>query len=215
MSAEGKEQSEERKRYHHGDLRQALIDGAVELINQGDVQSLSLRALARQVGVSYAAPYHHFADKVELLAEVATQGFERLGADMAKAQNSSGSSPEEVLLAEGRAYVFFAASHPAHYRVMFSIKRTDKHPRVIAAADACFERLVEDTLNVLGETASRDDASNLANVIWAAVHGAATLWNDGPMCERMGSGGLGAYVELMVVQLAEMVVAFAEKRKRG
>src|SRR5688500_3897951 len=102
--------------YHHGDLRNALLEAALALIAQGRVGELSLREVARRAGVTYAAPYHHFADKSALLAAVATQGFEKLVEkfDRVAARRLA---PEAELVAMAQAYVAFALAHPSHYRV--------------------------------------------------------------------------------------------------
>ncbi|MBL4636140.1 MAG: TetR/AcrR family transcriptional regulator [Kofleriaceae bacterium] len=198
-------------RYHHGDLRQALVDGALELIREGDVGALSLRALARKVGVSYAAPYHHFSDKAELLAELAIDGYQQLYAEMERYQNEQKNDPSSELLAAGRAYLFFAVSHPSHYRVMFSLAHADEHPKVRSVADLCFDRLLENTRAVVGPAQSDEATAKLANMIWATVHGAATLWNDGLMCSHLGTTDLDIYVEMTTGQLCDLVSAYAEK----
>ncbi len=198
-------------RYHHGDLRQALVDGALELIREGDVGALSLRALARKVGVSYAAPYHHFSDKSELLAELAIDGYQQLYGEMERYQTAVQDDPSGVLLASGRAYLFFAVSHPSHYRVMFSLAHADEHPKVRSVADLCFVRLLENTRAVIGPAQSDEATTKLANLIWATVHGAATLWNDGLMCSHLGTTDLSIYVEMITGQLCELVSAYAEK----
>ena len=91
----------EKSNYHHGDLRQALIDGAIALIAEQDISSLSLREVARRVGVSHAAPYRHFADKEALLAAVAEEGFIRLTASMRQQQQMVFDDPLQRLQATG------------------------------------------------------------------------------------------------------------------
>ncbi|HSN90738.1 MAG TPA: helix-turn-helix domain-containing protein, partial [Anaeromyxobacteraceae bacterium] len=107
-----------RGRYHHGELRRALLDGALAVIERDGVSALSLRDLARRLGVSHAAPAHHFTDKMALLAEIAREGFERFGAALGAAAEAS--PDDDTRLVEiGRAYVGFALAHPATFRVMF------------------------------------------------------------------------------------------------
>jgi len=201
------------KRYHHGDLRKALIDGALQLISESNVEALSLRALARHVGVSYAAPYHHFKDKTQLLSEVAIEGFERLEKEM-KAHSRS-AEPRESLQAQGRAYLLFAIQHASHYRVMFNVEFSGRsaYPNVQAAADACFDVLMRDTQAVLGAEVASREVRQIAIVIWSTVHGAATLWNDGPMRAHVERTSVDVFAEMITAPLGRMVLGLAATHK--
>lgn len=108
--------------YHHGDLREALLVAADQLLHEEGLQGLTLRACARRAGVSHAAPKHHFANLSELLSEVAARGFERLTVALKEARAQVGDDPDERLIAAVRTYVDFARAHPDHFRLMF---RTD------------------------------------------------------------------------------------------
>src|SRR2546428_10887865 len=123
--------------YHHGNLRQALIDAALELIEERGVPALTLREVARRVGVTHAAPQRHFAGRAALVAAVAEQGFRGLGAHVA-AVRASARTPAQQLRALGVAYVEYALAHPAHLRVMFSPEVADKsrHPQLAPPAQA-------------------------------------------------------------------------------
>ncbi|MCA9610340.1 MAG: TetR/AcrR family transcriptional regulator, partial [Myxococcales bacterium] len=103
--------------YHHGDLRQALIDASLALIEEGGVQALSLRKAARRAGVSPGAPYHHFPSRSALLAALSIEGFTRLHAKLDEVRACC-DGPEARLGACGRAYIAFAREHPAYFRVM-------------------------------------------------------------------------------------------------
>src|SRR5919202_2720315 len=103
-----------RRPYHHGALRRALLDAALAVIAQEGPAALSLRALARQVGVSHAASAHHFADKAGLLTAIAAEGYDLLAAALREAEERTGS-----YLEMGVAYVHFAVTHRAHFEVMF------------------------------------------------------------------------------------------------
>src|SRR5262245_4881527 len=107
-----------KRAYHHGDLRRALLDAALELVSSKGVQALTLREVARRAGVTHAAPYHHFPSKEALFAAVATEGFRDLAAAM-RAALSGRRGPFASLRAIGVAYVRFATEHPAHFRIMF------------------------------------------------------------------------------------------------
>src|ERR1700759_103841 len=112
----------EARPYHHGDLSRALVDAARRLLEAEGPSALSLRAVAREAGVSPAAPYHHFKDKGELLDAVAHEGWEMLG-DAINAAKAKAPSAEEAMTEIGVAYVCFAREHPALYRVMYDTSR--------------------------------------------------------------------------------------------
>lgn len=168
-------------KYHHGDLRRALLDAALELVQQEGVATLSLREVARRAGVSHAAPYRHFPSKEALLAAVAEEGFH----DFRKALEDAASqaaSPLEALQAIGVAYVAFALEHSAHFRVMFggSPTTTCDYPDLVAASEGAFGVLVS-TIQRCIETGALRDAppAELALAAWSTVHGLASLLLDG------------------------------------
>src|SRR5688572_29796038 len=115
-----------KKSYHHGDLRRTLLRHAVHIVAEQGSHELSLRALARKAGVSHAAPYRHFADKAELMAAVAQEGFESLRQALEAAGAGAPGGALERFFAGGEAYVRFAVEHPAHYRVMFGWEGREK-----------------------------------------------------------------------------------------
>ena len=124
--------------YHHGNLRAALLESAEQTLNEGG--ELSLRELARQVGVSHAAPRRHFAGKQALLDALAEDGFERLGDDLRTALAAAGPSFDARLLAFGRAYVRFATEHAALLELMFAGKhRPGAADSLRQAADRAFD----------------------------------------------------------------------------
>lgn len=106
------------KRYHHGDLSRALVQAGRRILERDGASAMSLRAVAREAGVSPAAPYHHFKDKTELLDSVAHEGWLELGATISKAR-AHAPNVREALTAIGVAYVCFARENPALYRVMY------------------------------------------------------------------------------------------------
>jgi AcrR family transcriptional regulator len=189
----------EKTTYHHGDLRQALIDGAIALITEQDVNNLSLREVARRVGVSHAAPYRHFQDKESLLAAVAEEGYIGLTEAMNRGMVQAPEDPLKRLEATGVAYVLFAIAHPSHYRVMFSSFRGEKtlHPERAHAGWQAFQVLLN------GIQAGQDagvlrsgDAMQLAWVAWSTVHGLAMLLIDGrlPITNPDEIGALAEFV---------------------
>ncbi len=171
--------------YHHGDLRPALIKAAIELIAEKDVSSLSLREVARRVGVSHAAPYRHFADKQALLAAVAQEGFQGLTNALNAAKQEAPKHPWQQLETSGVAYVQYAIAHPSHYRVMFGSYRSNKrdvYPCVVAASQQAFAILVNIITEGQMQGAIRPgEPKQLAWVAWSLVHGLAMLIIDGQL----------------------------------
>lgn len=168
--------------YHHGDLRNALIKQAVKLVEEGGADSFSLREAARLVGVSANAAYRHFADKSDLLAAVAEEGFARLARSAQKAVSAVPDRPPaadaamERLKAAGRAYVEFAVEHPELLRVMFGASGLAVLEKDGALRPAPFVLLgnVLDRLVAAGVLpASRRPGAELK--AWTAVHGFASL----------------------------------------
>lgn len=179
--------------YHHGDLRTALLDAAVGLVEREGAGQVSVRAIAREAGVSHAAPYHHFQDREALLAGVAIRGFEALGealrrgAEGAEDAGDAGSGPLARLQGAGVGYVRFAVERPEMYRLMFGGLLSDRsrHPDLKAAADAAFGVLLELLAPGGGGDAGAPAAVNpVALAAWANVHGLASLLIEGLLSEE-------------------------------
>lgn len=165
--------------YHHGDLRNALVSEALQLLEQEGHSDFSLRDLARRVGVSAAALYAHFADKSALLAAIATAGFIRLRAALDAAIRND-ADPGDQFLHMGSAYVRFGVAHPALYKLMFASEelpaRRGEYPDLQAAADAAFGLLTDmlERMQRRGILRAGDpEADGLS--VWAHVHGLASL----------------------------------------
>jgi AcrR family transcriptional regulator len=177
--------------YHHGDLRRALLDASLRIIAEEGARALTLREVARRVGVSQAAPYHHFADKDALLAAVAEEGFVELYEAMVTARDAAGSKTMARLRAIGEGYVRFAVRHPSHFKVMFgNLVDVPAHPGLRVAAERAFATLVEGIVE--GQKAGqlrRGDPIQLAAIAWSTVHGLSMLWIDGALagaCRKSG-----------------------------
>lgn len=171
-----------RAAYHHGDLRRALIDAAIALLEEGGVQNLSLRKAAKLAGVSPGAPYHHFANRSALLAAIAQEGFERLTAEMGDIEDTD---PAQTLHRCGETYVRFALANPAHFRVMFrpELVHLDEFPGLREAADRAFGGLVSRVLQAQGHgVVPAGDHERYVMLAWSVVHGLSSLMLDGPVC---------------------------------
>jgi AcrR family transcriptional regulator len=167
-------------RYHHGDLRRALLQEAVRVIHGHGVEMLTLRAVGERLGVSRTALYRHFADKSALLEAVAGEGFRMLRLELLAAWGSGGRDQFEAM---GLAYVRFAVANPSHYRVMFGgFVEGHTDPELAAEAAGAFQALVDAIVarQQAGEVRA-DDPLPLARYIWALVHGIAMLAIDGQL----------------------------------
>jgi AcrR family transcriptional regulator len=165
----------EARPYHHGDLRRALVDAARRILEAEGPTALSLRAVAREAGVSPAAPYHHFKDKAELLDAVAAQGWEILDQMMAEARDRA--DLRDKLLALGIAYVCFARDNPALYRVMYDAAR-DKEalPEEMHDNEDSAYCKVRDTMVELGaDPADTTEIELATTAAWCAAHGLAEM----------------------------------------
>jgi AcrR family transcriptional regulator len=150
--------------YHHGDLRQALIHAAEQILEEQGLAALSIREAARRAGVSHNAPYRHFADRDSLLAELAAEGFRQLGAELAAHGGRQ----------MGEAYVRFALAQPARFRLMFGAQRK--------AAQATYAMLVA----AFRKDGAIADPEKAAAAAWSLVHGLAQLILDGQFSNEPG-----------------------------
>jgi AcrR family transcriptional regulator len=186
-------------RYHHGDLRRSLIDQAEALVAEEGISALTLREVARRSGVSQAAPYRHFPNKLALVAAVAEEGF---GEMLARVRSALDRAPREAparLAALGAAYVRFAVDHPARFRVMFGREVAESHgfASLWNVAQEGFGLLVGEI--VAAQEAGvlpGDDPRSPALAAWSAVHGLAALLVDG-LLQRQGLAGPGRSVETL------------------
>jgi AcrR family transcriptional regulator len=161
--------------YHHGDLRVALIEAALSLVEEHGVKGLALSDAARQAGVSVAAPYRHFKDKEALLAEIAAQGFVLFRDALARAAQSNPKDKVERLVEMGVAYFDFALEHRSHFKVMWdSGTPKEKYPEVEKVAHEAYLLLEKAVIDLLpGAPAGRQQA--LVAAAWSTVHGYASL----------------------------------------
>jgi len=170
-----------RDRYHHGDLRRALLDEALRTIQHDGVEALTLRTIGLALGVSRTALYRHFTDKRALLSVVATEGFRMLKERLLEAWSPGGVRGFNAM---GVTYIRFAMANPSHYRVMFGgfVDNAARDAELTREATAAFQALV-DSLVALQKDGSvrKDDPLQLAQFIWATVHGISMLIIDGQL----------------------------------
>lgn len=161
------------RNYHHGNLRESLLDGAERILAESGIERLTLREVAKSAGVSHAAPYHHFSSLDELLAAVARRAFVALTAAMERA--AADPQPREQLLAICEAYVVHARAHPAQFRLMFGplLARKRQFPALQEAADRSFQVLLQAALAF-----DPDEGVLLALTGWSLAHGLANLAID-------------------------------------
>jgi AcrR family transcriptional regulator len=171
--------AEQPKRYHHGDLKAALIDGAIELIAERGVRGFSLAELSRRIGVSMAAPYRHFPSRDELLAAVAIRALDIFAQALA-AEASEADSPERRLAAMASGYVRFAAEQRPLFSVVFGVglDKKSRYPRLRRA----YENVEDQLAACVAELCPADPAAAdlLADAIEATAHGYAALLTDQP-----------------------------------
>jgi AcrR family transcriptional regulator len=181
-----------------GDLHRQLLAAAVSTLEDVGAEDLSLRAVARSIGVSHAAPAHHFGDKAGLLTAVAIEGFqlftEHLGRTLAMARDN----PLDQLTELGRAYAEFAQLHPGHFDVMFrpALTRTTD-PEYIAASDTAFQAL-ERHVALCQQAGWRAgaDTRTLAAAAWALAHGITVLRTQGPLAKHVADASLDGVAAL-------------------
>ena len=173
--------------YHHGNLRRALLDEALVVIGEKGVEGLSLREVAARVGVSHAAPYHHFADKTALVHALAHEGMALMDERMAAAEDAAGEDPQARLLGIGMAYVQFAVEHPDYYAAFNAPELTaggeqieqppeqqgDMWGRLMSAVVACQQ----------AGCLPQGDPVILGVYLWSLVHGVAELWRSGTLAQ--------------------------------
>lgn len=197
-----------RKSYHHGNLRETLIESALEILKEGTLADLSLRALARKAGVSQTAPYRHFEDKEALIAVLKEEGMRKLGKGM-KELMAEEADPLERMRKLGMKYVEFAEIYPAHFKVMFEyeLQDYDKYSALHDVSDDSFRCLQETVDECLAlPNARKVDRSVAQFGAWSMVHGLSVLLMNQSLMEYMKEGHLVDLGDRN--QIAEQVTKF-------
>ena len=168
------------------DLRQKVLDASLALIEEGGLDRLSMREVARKAGVSHQAPYHYFEDRQAILAALAGEGFSKLGQLLARAAAQSDLKPAKAVEAMGRAYVEFALRNPAYFQAMFRADAVplDRYPDARKREDEAFGKLVEGIGQAFADQ-SAEARQAIAVASWAMVHGLATLVLEGSLARKL------------------------------
>jgi len=191
--------------YHHGNLKTALLQSGLSILEDKGPSQLSLRAAARGAGVSPAAPYRHFANREALLAAIAERGFQQLETEMIAAYNKAQAHALEALQSLAHAYVNFARQQPHQFNLMFGpeVSGRGNYPALQDAADRTFSR-VEDAIRRGQEEGSilQGDPEVIALTLWSALHGLASLI----LAEQLNRKSLGQqpFDATMAVNLVTM-----------
>jgi AcrR family transcriptional regulator len=165
--------------YHHGALRDALLGAAARVLERDGLSGLTLRAVAREAGVSHAAPTHHFGDLTGLVSELAAIGFRQFNVAM-EAAGAAAASPVEKAMARARAYVAYAQAHPGMYGLMFRAERLDMtRPSLCEAAHASFAGLA----GAIGASRQEQISETALSLAWSLVHGFTMLLLDGRLSD--------------------------------
>lgn len=163
--------------YHHGDLKNALIQAGIEILSREGMEALSLRQVARRAGVSHTAPYAHFADKQALIAAIAAAGYQKLYEALIAAQQPQ-DDPLARLMGTAHAYLQFALDEPDHFRITFSgvVEAEQDYPDYVEQSKRCFAlvvKVVEDCQT--GGLFTQADTQLVAVSIWSCIHGFVQL----------------------------------------
>lgn len=188
------------------DLRQRILDASEELLETEGLAALSMREVARRSGVTHQAPYHHFADRESILAELVTQGFDELTRRLARANARNGTGDKlSTAIEAGQAYVGFAIDHPGVFSIMFRPELCDpaRFPAARQAGAGSYAELERMVALTHGST----HVDSLAGVYWSQVHGLACLLVDGPVGQQLtGLRERRAYMRDTLAQFARFML---------
>ncbi len=168
--------------YHHGDLKNALINAGVEILAREGVRGLSLRKVAKQAGVSHAAPYSHFKDKQALIAAISTEGFKQLYTQIESVIETHQADPETLLIETAWAYVQFALNAPDRFKLMFSsvLEKEKEYAEFVEISQENFSQLMEVVAACQLVGILKSGASDVVAVrSWSTVHGFTSLLLEG------------------------------------
>lgn len=198
--------SDREQPYHHGDLHEALLKAAKRVAEREGINGLTLRAVAREAGVSHAAPAHHFGDITGLLSELAAIGFTRFSAALDEGARAAGASQDAEAEGKANAYVAFARENPCMFQLMFRAERLDHtRPMLHQAAENAFAKLASIVSTRRHEEISTEhltlaQAADIAR-IWSLVHGFAMLHLDGRLGHILDALPAGTTEEMLLAAM--------------
>jgi AcrR family transcriptional regulator len=164
--------------YHHGNLKEALISAGLEILSKKGIESLSLRNVAKQIGVSHTAPYNHFRDKQDLLAAISAAGHKQFHIVLLETYQKFKNTPKDLITEIAWAYLQFALQNPDKFKLMFSgaLEEEENHPE--------FEEITQKTINLFEEiirfcqsngALGEGNVYKIAITLWSSVHGFTML----------------------------------------
>jgi AcrR family transcriptional regulator len=169
-------------KYHHGDLKKALIEAGIEILSKEGAAGLSLRKVAQRAGVSHSAPYAHFPDKQALVAAISTEGFSQLYEQINSAVASYAGYPKRQLIEGTRSYAKFAMEHADIFKIMFSsiLEKETDYPEFVEVSQKTFESVVG-VVRACQAAGVLDEGSSevMAVAVWGQVHGIVSLILEG------------------------------------
>lgn len=189
---------EQKKKYHHGHLKEQLLEAVRQLIEEHGPDGFSISEACRLAGVSTAAPYKHFRDRNDILREVILAGMHRMGAAMDKAANSYPPGDPERIVALGRSYVGFARAEPGVFSLIFGLAGShESDPELSEEGRGKFAIVLRVVAEHLGRMMDDPEVSARAYALWCAVHGHSFLVLDGKADETKIAVDEDAYLRLV------------------
>jgi AcrR family transcriptional regulator len=176
------------RKYHHGDLKNALIQAGIEILSEQGLQALSLRKVAQRAGVSHAAPYAHYTDKQALIAAISTEGYRKLYDCLASVVEQYRHDPLRQLIEAAWAYVQFGLREPAHFKITLSgmVEKEQEYPAYIEMTQKAFRLVVEITQACQQAGILRPGPSeHMAVSVWSTVHGFTSLVLEGQISSSL------------------------------
>jgi AcrR family transcriptional regulator len=196
-----------KKSYHHGDLKNALIAAGIEILAREGVHALSLRQVALKAGVSHSAPYAHFADKQALIAAISTAGYLKVEEHAERVLREYGNRPVQLLVRTGWEYVQFAITEPEHFKITFSgvVEKEKDFPALVEAAQKSFNLLTQVIAKCQAAGVLRPGPTDLMAVsVWGAIHGFVTLNLEGQVPHSVLESH--AWQEMLVFTLSQLTL---------
>ncbi len=208
MSEEQADQVRRKGAYHHGELREALVQATRQLVIERGAENFTLADACRLAGVTTAAPYRHFRDKQEILEEIVARGFDELTERSKAAVSAHGEGTLQGIAAMGRAYVRFAVEESAIFRLMFGQNQAIKQAEhVVGQGRDCFANVIGQVALFCERSGNPGDAQLIALQLWTFVHGAASLLID----EDYEKVAPGLDVDALIAEATPRLLGSAER----